>query len=637
MPNGLIQIEDTSSELTSYYNLAKRSTQHKYISLVETSRIKYECQAGFRLRVQQPSQLDLKQPVLIEKCIRGVNQSQHVECVRTCRSLGLTAQVQADKANGFLVPVKSYFEPGQQVVYMCSEGYAAQIPVLVDNSNQSNQSETTNRYYSVRMSNVNSFECSPNGSWHLIIAKLDDTSSTLSLNEITRLPQCLSIKELMRDQQQETILTPDGLLEDVVVAGTVNGTTSDQMAYAELNIRSLLLMITVGGALIILLVLSALGLKIYHHRREESLLERQRRPRDCEQNQVSGSMLLYQSYLPQLMDHSNHNRQFYTDILAAATGGSTRQLIGSNQSGVDPAANVSSTPATHIQRSTPNTHSAANPSFNYSLLVNSNTASQLPSYDEAVRQSTSNSSIQALPNPASINIESTLQARTDAIDTTGLDLAGFLTSTQIIRSNPQCSSTTDNQTTLDSPDSRPFVKSETESVAAVAAATANQLISSLNGSIRSNITIRSSTPSMRTNHSIGTSSSICNHQRKLSASSASRKTTSNSRHNRHNRPSNRSNLNHQPQTSLSFRSNRSDASQVALKGSTMTNESSSLSNQASNVNTESTGSDCFFSTINSERAAAAEASSSYSNDEDTEQLLRPNETCSSSESNKASE
>jgi hypothetical protein len=316
------------------------------------------------------------------------------ECVKFCQPFKMHAK---SNMNGFLVPTRSLFAPGEHMTYMCHDGYAVEIPVI-DVSVNSTLNETTNATETgsniqKKISNINTFVCSMNGTWHLLLsqANTNKESMLVSSNEITNLPRCSNLRDLLRnnddsnqvEEEEATVFKSGASLtsrEDLWLP------TNDQLIYTELNIRSLCLMLAVGGILMIFLVLSVLALKFYKVRRES---------------------ILYQSYQPQL-----DNQPFDSIVNSTASNTSISEYTRSVNLAI-PSPNISSlTPLighvcaqnsetsssnhqhSHFQsclvppvipRSMPlPTTVAASISLENQLV--SSTSLQLPSYEEAVLQ-----------------------------------------------------------------------------------------------------------------------------------------------------------------------------------------------------------------------------------------------------------
>jgi hypothetical protein len=220
------------------------------------------------------------------------------ECVKFCPPF----RTQPVKSNGFVVPVRELFAPGDQLTYLCHEGYAVEMPVYdptaaAASATNASSNETTQQTTTVaaaaaahtKISNMNTFVCSMNGTWHLILSQgltnsNRQSSMLISPNEIKTLPRCLNLRDLLQSkendesetgEQSSSSSSSDAQAETASSAVTAN----DQLVYTELNIRSLCLMLTVGGILTVFLVLSVLALKFYKTRRDN---------------------ILYHNYLPQL-------------------------------------------------------------------------------------------------------------------------------------------------------------------------------------------------------------------------------------------------------------------------------------------------------------------------------------------------
>lgn len=74
--------------------------------------------------------------------------------------------------NGFIVPVRQVYSPGDHVKFLCNEGYVSQLPVVTESKIE------------MELKNTYTFECSINGTWYIINPADDGESSrsTLKVN-----------------------------------------------------------------------------------------------------------------------------------------------------------------------------------------------------------------------------------------------------------------------------------------------------------------------------------------------------------------------------------------------------------------------------------------------------------------------
>ena len=200
------------------------------------------------------------------------------ECIKFCKPLIQPGQ---KNMNGFVTPVRDFYLPGDHLTYLCNEGYAIEIPVVVGVSDRSSNNES--QTITQRMGNTNTFDCSTNGTWHLLLTSKGNANIIDHLDRpYSRLPtislaQCVELRELLRQQDTDAsssvaIINAD---QSVIVAEPKIDfwlPTNDQLVYTELNVRSLCLMLTIGGILTVFLVLSVIALKFYRTRREHMIL-----------------------------------------------------------------------------------------------------------------------------------------------------------------------------------------------------------------------------------------------------------------------------------------------------------------------------------------------------------------------------
>jgi hypothetical protein len=368
------------------------------------------------------------------------------ECVKPCKPFKTNKSI----LNGFLVPSRDLYYPGDEINYLCHEGYLVELPFY--------ENKTTNM--TTRISNMHVLECGSKGSWHL--ADADEPPRTSSDRMvISRLPVCSDIKSFNLDSG----LDADNKLD---VWSPYNS-----FSYAELNLRSILLIFTIAGILLVILILSLLTRRFYRTRHND---------------------FFYQNYLTQIdpfllaSENANSNDSCSLRVATSVTGAATTAPFNSNPTAASNLISTAHTPSS---------------------------VSHLPSYEEAVNQATS----VAGAVPTSSNANGALAP----------ELAN-----QIVRSNPSGSNLGTVKTTTESVVPNP--PSYTEAAQSSSSDGGHVVVlASRSSSIRSNLTIRSANPSIRTTNSMGNAS--CNlpvNKRQHSCSSkSSRRHHHHHHHNNH--------------------------------------------------------------------------------------------------------
>ncbi len=562
-----------------------------YIDLIETSRIKYECLDGYQLRKTNELNNQIKIPsprkALIEKCELNrdemrqrsnqdssedesdnddessennssivvssseiyqeknklIKNNNFYECIKPCKTLKFTTQ-HSRNVNGFLAPIKKAYLPGDQLTFYCNEGHAAQIPYTSFNliKEEKDGNSTLNETQKVSLSNINSLECSLNGTWHLLLSNQKESPKTiLSINEITLLPQCLNIKDILSQNNGDS-LSLSGNDDD-------NDNEKDNIVYAELNIRSLLLMFTIGGSLMVLLILSVVALKFYRTR----LL-------------VENGLLFYRNF----------------NLPDSASGGSNHHQIT-----LDPSESSNTTTTHHSLNLCSNQliipRSAPSMTLRSSSITSLN--SQLPSYEEVVSNaappivSHSSNTLRPLFYPPSFAIANQIFSNHGEQEE--------------VKPIDEGSTTSQLEPIQDLDEGGGGVEAD-GATGGGASASSNIGHNVRNGSIRSNSTILSANPSIRTTNSIGTSTSIGNSSQ--NSRSTTTRVAAQTRQNIKKTQNQRKYSQHQQQRSVaskatttstttadsssmfsndncltlnsSLLTNKSDASKVALLGST---------------------------------------------------------------------
>lgn len=163
-----------------------------------------------------------------KKLDNGTEKHVFFECIQYCQSPKFNSTLK----NGFLVPSRDSYKPGEQIGFYCNEGYASRIDFYRENN-------LTNL-----ISNVHRLECVRDGSWRF----LDNHSSNLTNAHIlknTLLPLCISLDALFHK----------------------NNIHKDQIDYKNLNIYSLNLIFALVGLIIGLLSVSLMSIRAIRLRR----------------------------------------------------------------------------------------------------------------------------------------------------------------------------------------------------------------------------------------------------------------------------------------------------------------------------------------------------------------------------------
>jgi len=148
------------------------------LKVYENSKIAFKCFHGYQLRTisykmnEDTAVYDVKSTVhkvtaFMEKCGREGIVSKHWlnennesdksfhQCFKYCSLF----QTDFSEMNGFLVPLRRVYLPGEQLKLMCNEGYIAEL--ATHNSDSQELKET-------KLNNTHTFECSTNGTWQLV-------------------------------------------------------------------------------------------------------------------------------------------------------------------------------------------------------------------------------------------------------------------------------------------------------------------------------------------------------------------------------------------------------------------------------------------------------------------------------------
>ncbi len=168
LSNGFIQIRASLS-----------SEKNNTIQVHANSKVAFRCFQGYQLRTVSyklyagtDESYDVKSTVhkvtaIMEKCGREGVESKHLisgydeseksfhQCFKYCSLF----QTDFSGMNGFLVPLRRVYLPGEQLKLMCNEGYVAEINVHAIGDQGSQEA---------KLSNAHTFECSTNGTWQLV-------------------------------------------------------------------------------------------------------------------------------------------------------------------------------------------------------------------------------------------------------------------------------------------------------------------------------------------------------------------------------------------------------------------------------------------------------------------------------------
>lgn len=190
LANGFIQIEANPKAILK---------DNALIKAYENSLVKFRCFDGYKLRSIAYKQIQgsesneesfeitsivYKGKALIEKCGPNGTESAFInefdnqtkfvgqlstddqqlfhQCVKECSLF----QTDFAEMNGFLVPARHQYAPGDRLQFLCKEGYVAEMPVI---------NRGTLKEY--RLSNAHTLECSLNGTWHFVAQSKQETSN----------------------------------------------------------------------------------------------------------------------------------------------------------------------------------------------------------------------------------------------------------------------------------------------------------------------------------------------------------------------------------------------------------------------------------------------------------------------------
>lgn len=561
--NGFIQIEATKPKATLKNNM--------FIQAYENSQIKFRCFEGYNIR-----SLSYKTGKIVngnrgnnlnEKCeSKGIeplfketvkrksfkiknetnsdqktdNEKQFYQCFKYCSlfQLNFTAM------NGFLVPARDLYEPGNQLQLLCNEGFLVEIPMYTNTEIKKSKE--------VRLSNMHTLECSLNGTWYLITpnTKIIKDSNTNDLQnrfyeigftneQLKKIAKCSPIGSFL-DSEHKNLLKSD--------IWSSNGTLS----YNDLNMRTFSMMFAIGGFIMILILISLVTMRFVQNKRQHLAGFRD----------IFSDPLLFSNENPNFT--SNTNDLYSSSAIASVQ----RSQIQTDQTVGGSLAFGSIGSSSDLNR--------LNSNQNQNLLN-----AYLPSYEEALLQ-----------QPMNQNINSNLLQTTRIIQSHANNETNNLLN--LAANQPRTSAATLISPSHVEPPSNKneLVINETTSIIEIAPSTLQSLgitnhntnSRSRSGSIRSNLTVRSANASIRTTNSIGTNSNASynlppplNHHRKNNI--RARRLHNFKNLSNHNRSSTRGISN---QTVYTQNSNFSGASETntILTGTTTAEESSILSNES---------------------------------------------------------
>ncbi|RNA16590.1 hypothetical protein BpHYR1_011516 [Brachionus plicatilis] len=229
IPNGLVRVNTRRLGRESEHN----STGF-YLDLVQGDSIRYECQKGYFLQ-KINSNKQLKLAVKTIRCRAndrlsesGETERDLYECIQYCQQ----PEFNSSLSNGFMVPSRTFYKPGEQIGYYCKDGYASRVYFYQENNLTST------------ISNIHTLECIRDGTWRFF--SHDKTNLTKShILKDAFLPLCLSL--------------------DILLAETTD--LKDNVNYRDLNFRSASLFFSLVGLIIGLLCVGLLSIRTIRTRR----------------------------------------------------------------------------------------------------------------------------------------------------------------------------------------------------------------------------------------------------------------------------------------------------------------------------------------------------------------------------------
>jgi hypothetical protein len=359
------------------------------IELFENGRIKYSCLDGYQLKSSVNTQeyemnkIIYSKKYFIDKCKPGnfitgsidydleysINENNDDidvkymnthECIKTCKSYKLSPI----KLNGIIVPLRDIYKENDRINLMCKEGYAAT--------------------FMNKTSNLFKFDCSSNGTWVYLYEASNNSSTAIMIEELKELPICKSLKIIMGissgpDQQdfvESSSFLDVSLADDNFNSNSTNYLFTNSITFENLKLMSIMFIICL--IIMSIIVLAVLKYKLNKHQRLTSLLHHH-------QNQRSAAAAVVAATISAEPNNLTNTDRFHlaTDNLTTSNHEDFLQLINSNS--------FMQTP-----RSMPIPFSFGNiinNSNNSSGGVQASTSSEansyLPSYEEAVAQSSS--------------------------------------------------------------------------------------------------------------------------------------------------------------------------------------------------------------------------------------------------------
>ena len=240
------------------------------------------------------------------------------------------------------MPERELYEPGDQLNFLCNDGYAVQLQAGPPLNNVTS-----------RISNMHVLECSFNGTWFLV--------DSVDTEEVAHLPACVTLRSFNLDP---TVPSSSANLDD---DGDLYQSSSSSFSYDELNLRSFLLAFTIGAILIVVLILTVLAKRFFYRR----------------QRNGTDDDFLYQNYLAQIdptaylvvANGSNFNAEAAAYSNELCTAETRRSMIMPSSTCTTASAAISLAFGTLSQQQQQQQQQQAN-----NLVVDGN----LPSYEEAV-------------------------------------------------------------------------------------------------------------------------------------------------------------------------------------------------------------------------------------------------------------
>lgn len=223
IPNGLVRINSRRLRRENKFN-----SSEMYLDLIQGDSIRYECQKGFFLQKINSNE-NFQHTYKTIKCRANEKISESgeyepilYECVQYCEQPKFNSTL----INGFLVPARNFYKPGEQIGYYCKDGYASKIYFYQENNLTS------------LINNLQRLKCVRDGSWHYI----SDDNTNLTKFHILRdsyLPLCQNL--------------------DVFFSENID--QKDKINHKDLNIRSMSLVFSLVGLIIGLLCVSLVSIR----------------------------------------------------------------------------------------------------------------------------------------------------------------------------------------------------------------------------------------------------------------------------------------------------------------------------------------------------------------------------------------